>query len=495
MNKRFLTLLLILPILTYCAPAAPADNSGQNQEETPGNTPGDTPGEDPGNNPGEEEPDPYENAAPEVKDGDTVLATNELVEKFLTEVEYKDKDLSYTKIYDYPGGFGGPDGLNWENWETEWPDGDKPKKYSIRWSKDDLEEGAMTLHLEDKLGWSGDMEIKAGSLYVDITNLVPNDDYNYRVTAASGKTLAQGSFKTTGHLHQVFFTGKVATITQKVDGERIKITLKGDGCRNARDLGGWEAMGGKHVKYRKIYRGGRMNEKWDDARGRRPLNKQGEKEVLFEGIKAEIDLRGSDDIIYEPAVAGLDHWHGVIEEGGKCMLGVTKPSAKNCAKWLKFDQGRTDITDVSSYTPTDQEYADFQEAYKAKTKDLFDFVRNCVKDNKPVYFHCSLGRDRTGTLDVILLGILGVPEHIISKEYEVSYFAPVGYSVSSSDVASNPEPIFKNTRMHWVYSDIVPYFWELAGSGTFADGVEKYLTEIAGVSKADIDDFRKLMLE
>ena len=30
---------------------------------------------------------------------------------------------------------------------------------------------------------------------------------------------------------------------------------------------------------------------------------------------------------------------------------------------------------------------------------------------------------------------------------------------------------------------------------TFADGVEKYLLEVAGVSQKDIDDFRALMLE
>jgi hypothetical protein len=93
------------------------------------------------------------------------------------------------------------------------------------------------------------------------------------------------------------------------------------------------------------------------------------------------------------------------------------------------------------------------------------------------------------------MGLLGVREGDIAKEYELTYFAPVGYSVSSSDKQSNPEPIFKNTRMSWVYSDVVPYFWELAGEGTFAQGVEKYLLEVAGVSQKDIDDFRNLMLE
>jgi hypothetical protein len=39
-------------------------------------------------------------------------------------------------------------------------------------------------------------------------------------------------------------------------------------------------------------------------------------------------------------------------------------------------------------------------------------------------------------------------------------------------------------------------FWELAGEGgTFAQGVENYLLNVAGVDQKDIDDFRSLMLE
>ena len=387
--------------------------------------------------------DPYAGSVTELKSGDVVLATNPLVEKFLTEVDYPDKTCKdYTKIFDYYGGFDGVN-LTWDNWETDWPDGDIPPSYSIKWKKEDLEGGVMKLHLEDELSWSGDMEIAAGSLYVNVTNLVPNDKYKYTVTAASGKVIAQGDFSTTGSLHQVYFHGNVQ--------KRGSIELKGSGGRNARDLGGWETLDGKKVKYRKIYRGGRLNEKWTPY----PLDKQGEQEVLFEGIGAEIDLRGNSDVIFEPAVAGLAHCAPVIEEGGKTML---------------VD-------------------------YKAQTKECFEFVVNCLRENKPVYFHCSLGRDRTGTFDILLLGLLGVREGVIAKEYEVTYFAPVGYSVSSSDKKSNPKPIFKNTRMAWVYSDVVPYFWELAGDGTFASGVEKYLLEVAGVSRKDIEDFRSMMLE
>ena len=117
-----------------------------------------------------------------------------------------------------------------------------------------------------------------------------------------------------------------------------------------------------------------------------------------------------------------------------------------------------------------------------------------MKAGKGVYFHCSLGRDRTGTMQILTMGILGVREGDIGKEYELTYFAPVGYSVSSSDRPTNPQPIFKNDRTHWVYSDVVPYFWSLSTDGTFYDGVRRYLLDI-GVTQAEIDEFRSLMLE
>ena len=506
MMKRFITLLLILPMLAYCEKKEqpqPEPDPTEEEENKEGN-------EEEGK---EEDPDLYADAAPELKSGDIVQATNPIVEKFLNEVDYPDHTFSeYTKVLDYYGGFNGkaydengnedPGGvvLDWNtaaytNHKGIWPDGDKPMKYSIRWKTADLgdETGKLNLHMEDKLGWKGDLEVAAYSVYVEITNLVPDDDYTYKVTTASGKAVAEGSFSTkaSSTLHQVFFTGS----TKKAEAR----SYQAGGARNCRDLGGWTTLDGKKVKYRKIYRGGRLNEKWTPY----PLNKQGEKEVLFEGIGAEIDLRGSDDIIKEPAVKGLEHCHPVIEEGGKVMLGVSKPSNYNCAKWIAYDLERDDLKgkskdELKKYEPTAQELEDFQVAYRAKMKELFDFVLTNVKNNKPVHFHCSLGRDRTGTLDIILLGLLGVREGVIAKEYELTYFAPVGYCVSSSDKESNPGPIFKNTRSAWVYSDVVPYFWSMADTQEpegFAHGIEKYLKEVVGVPQKDIDDFRNLMLE
>ena len=370
-----------------------------------------------------------------LKNGSTVLATNPNVEKFLTEVDYPDKDLTFTRVLDFYGGFNGKKynengeedaGGKAFDWDNQ-PDSDKPMSYSINWTEAELDgKSDMTLVLADQYGWKSETLVSAGSTYVNITNLVPNDQYTYKVTSdASGKVVTEGSFSTTGHLHQVFFKSA---------------------CRNGRDLGGWKTLDGKMVKYRRLYRGGRMQSE--------TVNASGKREILAEGIGAQLDLRGSDRI-NAPAVEGLEFLAPGIEQGGTTML--------------KSDH--------------------------AKTKQCFEFVVNCLRANKSVYFHCSLGRDRTGTLDILLLGLLGVREGDISKAYEVTYFAPVGYSVSSSEKKDNPEPIFKNTRMAWAYSDVAPYFWSLSTDGTFANGVENYLLNVAEVSQKDIDDFRSMMLD
>jgi hypothetical protein len=360
------------------------------------------------------------------------------VEKFLQEVTYPDKDLSYTEVLNYYGGFNGkkynengeedPNGTMFD-WTNE-PKSDKPCSYSIRWTKEDLVAGSgMKLVLEDKYGWKGEASVAADAYYVNITNLVPKDSYTYTVTANdNGKVVAQGSFTTTGSLHQVYFKSS---------------------CRNGRDLGGWKTLDGKTVKYRKLYRGGRMQ-------NGETVNAVGKKEIQFEGIGAQLDLRGSDRIDQSP-VKGVDFFAPNIEQGGTWML--------------------THGNDNGNFG-----------------KQCFEFIVNELRQGKSTYFHCSLGRDRTGTLDILLLGLLGVREGDISKAYEVTYFSGIGYSVSSSEKSGNPTPIFKNTRMQWAYADVAPYFWQKAGDGgTFAQGVEKYLLEV-GVSQDDINYFRSEML-
>ena len=129
---------------------------------------------------------------------------------------------------------------------------------------------------------------------------------------------------------------------------------------------------------------------------------------------------------------------------------------------------------------------------KEKTRQVVQFIFDSVKDNKPVYFHCSLGRDRTGTTALLILGILGVDEGDISKEYELTQFAPSGYSVSTGEKT-------RMTRLSGVdYDGAAKFLWAYGhNNGTylpFKDCVEKYMLEI-GISQEDINTFRSNMLQ
>lgn len=445
MRKNFLYLLLILPLLVFC--------TNKTAEPTPdGKEPEGEQKEPEKETEKEGETGPYALAAPEISLTEPNLATNPNAEKFLVEVNYSDTDISTTEVLKYYGGFNcvkyDENGNEDPNGEVvKKPKSDRPQTYSIRWEPHD-NQGTVTIHMADNRNWEHDYSVTNGQPFLDITNLVPNTTYTFKVTEGE-TTLKEGTFTTTGHLHQVFFK---------------------NACRNGRDLGGWTGLNGKTVKYRLIYRGGRMETN--------TINNLGRKELAAENIGAQLDIRGTSDVLKKPVFSELEFCAPVIEQGGTYMLEGSNADGNYVGQCFKF-------------------------------------ILNNVKAGKGTYFHCSLGRDRTGTLATVLLGVLGVKPGDISKEYEITYFAPMGYSVSSSeDVVDgvswadrHPDlaakglfyPYFLNTRNLWVFSQIHPYFWnkakEVGPNATFADGVEKYLTEIAGITKDQITEFRNLMLE
>ena len=209
--------------------------------------------------------------------------------------------------------------------------------------------------------------------------------------------------------------------------------------RNARDLGGWKGLGGKTLAFRKLYRGGAIH-------GSR-VSSAGKAEFRAQGIKAELDLREESDVPSKsPMGDDIAFFAPGFESGYNHMIRDNQP----------------------------------------KVKETFCFVVQCLRENKPVYFHCSAGRDRTGTLAVLLEGALGVSESDMAKDYELTYFSPEDWSMYQGK--------YQHIISTYSFQSIYKTIFSETDSGTYQERIVKYLLKI-GVPQKDIDDLRRIMLE
>lgn len=200
---------------------------------------------------------------------------------------------------------------------------------------------------------------------------------------------------------------------------------------NVRDLGGWACDGGK-VKYGMMFRGGRLYSEFRD--------------VLVDecGVRAELDLRGRNDVSDPPP--------------------ATSPLG----------------TDILFYVPDTYQW--YSISNKTVWREMLRFVFDCVLHNQPVYFHCAMGADRTGTLACVIEALLGMSQGDIDKDYELTCFA----TGTNSDGAAR-----RRNESEWM--GLIDQINALPGS-TFRDKVVGWVATL-GFTVSEINAFRAAMID
>lgn len=203
---------------------------------------------------------------------------------------------------------------------------------------------------------------------------------------------------------------------------------------NVRDLGGWDCDGGT-VKYGLLIRGGKLA-----AADRAVL-------VGELGVQHDLDLRGregggsGDEPDMEESPLGSDVW----------------------------------------YTRT-QQYAWYALTPVATWQAYLRCVIDAVTHREPVYFHCTAGADRTGTLACVLEGLLGMTQSDIDKDYELTTF----YSGSGSDATAR-----RRNEADW--KGLINAINAVSGD-TFRDKCVHFSVGTCGMSLADINAYRAAMI-
>ena len=302
---------------------------------------------------------------------------------------------------------------------------DIPQPVTLKWQhNEDAVQTTISVNTSATVLSSGVKQYDAtGYDNYPIYNLLPGKTYYYTVT----HLLADGSL----------VTAKTGSFTAGSIPWRL---LKVDGIQNVRDLGGWSGLNGQKVKYEKLVRGSALD---DSAFSHLLLSGHGRTEMVSSiGIRADLDLR-----------------YNYTESA------ISKDMAFLCKGYGSYAQAIT--------TPD----------YRAAFKEILEWIVARLSEShpKPVYFHCQGGCDRTGTLSFLLLGLLGVSESDLAREYELSSFSAIGVGrVRNSTV--------------YGYSAMVTALKAYAGNTLTEKFVDFALTG-CGISADTINSFRTLMLE
>lgn len=209
--------------------------------------------------------------------------------------------------------------------------------------------------------------------------------------------------------------------------------------RNARDLGGWPCDGGT-VQYGKLFRGGEVAT--SDTEFVRTLHDE-------IGIRAELELQGTD-VAEDYSVIGSD--------------------VDFCCP-----------TDGGSY------WAYYSITSKASMRQAFRFIFDSVARGRPLYFHCSAGADRTGTIACLIEALLGMSQSDIDRDYELTSFNGATY------LRKRCGREYETDQWEYGYKNLITAITALSGQ-TFRDKVINYIASL-GFTAAEINGFRAAMID
>jgi protein-tyrosine phosphatase len=151
---------------------------------------------------------------------------------------------------------------------------------------------------------------------------------------------------------------------------------------NFRDIGGYQAADGRHVRWGLIYRSGAT-----------PMITDGDvARIRALGLRNMVDLRSDEERVLAPSK--ID---GVV--------------------YSAVGYSMADILRMSAQGPTGGLYSAFPAMLAPQLRILFDLLK---RHEGPIAYNCSAGQDRTGFTTAMVLSALGVPRDTIVKDYHLS---------------------------------------------------------------------------
>lgn len=165
-----------------------------------------------------------------------------------------------------------------------------------------------------------------------------------------------------------------------------------EGSWNVRDIGGLETRDGRRVKTGQIYRSGALSE----------LTPAGMEQLSALGVQIVCDMRSMEEITIAPdrLPESIRHFHDPLD---------TEDNQLERLLSILFYRRHLKKMLPRMYTEV---------MIDRNARLIGDILRRLAEpENRPAIIHCSAGKDRTGVLIALLLGLLDVPESDIIADY------------------------------------------------------------------------------
>lgn len=275
------------------------------------------------------------------------------------------------------------------------------------------------------------LENNSGTLLISQDNALSNAREFYLDKAQTSVSIDNLQTGTT-YYYQVTVADKTYSGSFRTAASNRFISVPG--VENLRDIGGYKTLDGKTVKQGLLIRG-----------------------CELDGIK------NADYFVSAQDIASMQSTFGFVYD-----LDLRSPEITDSEyqSMLGAEVGHK-FYDAPTYAQI------FRPEYLESTRAIFADLAN--PNNYPMYLHCTWGRDRTGTIVLLLHGLLNVSQEDALQEYRLT-----GYVTPS---------VAKNDKMDALFLLLNPYEGD-----TFQEKVINYLTTTVGVTPEEIASIQSIFL-
>lgn len=263
-------------------------------------------------------------------------------------------------------------------------------------------------------------------------------------------------------------------IDQTVEPKRRHLEFSG--VKNFRDLGGYRTVDGKTVRWGALYR----------SDGLHKLTDRDVKRLSALCLERVIDFRSEYEKGEEPdrlpAEADIQRVEIPILDASTAVVQESRDefvkSLKNIDPLLYMTA--TYVGFVTQFTTAFQQF--FQELTAA--------------EGRPVLFHCTAGKDRTGYAAAILLRVLGVPHETVLEDYLLTndyFFAGYKWNLMLARLLKGKR--FANAVKGFMLADPRYLLTAFETVDRQFGSFENYIRNGLGLSAGDIDRFKAIYLE